>query len=240
MIIIPAVDIMNGKAVRLIQGDFKKVKVYPRSPVEYVRRWQSQGAKLLHIVDLDGARTGEPSNFKTIEKIVKAVKIPVEIGGGIRDEATIERFLKLGVSYVIIGTKAITDIDFLKRIVSKYKKRIVVSVDSKGGLVKIGGWKKRTNLKTTKLLKELEAIKLKRVVFTDISRDGMLKGMNINSIKKVFQCTKKLQVIASGGLTNYTDILLLGSLNEKRLFGAISGKALYERKINLRKAQELC
>ncbi|MFH0839137.1 MAG: 1-(5-phosphoribosyl)-5-[(5-phosphoribosylamino)methylideneamino]imidazole-4-carboxamide isomerase [Candidatus Omnitrophota bacterium] len=240
MIIIPAIDIMNGRVVRLRQGDFTKVKKYPNNPLEYAKKWQRQGAELLHIVDLDGARTGEPKNFSVIKDIIDTVNIPVEVGGGIRSGRLIADFLDIGASYVIVGTKALIEKHFLKEIVEKYKNKIVVSVDSRDGFVRTEGWRKKTNIKSLALIKDLEKAGVARVIFTDISKDGMLKGINIELIKDIFLHTDKIKVIISGGISGYSDIVALRALDNSRLIGVISGKALYERKISLMKAQKVC
>ncbi len=240
MLIIPAIDIIDGRAVRLTQGDFKRVKVYPNSPLQYALRWQKEGAKLLHIVDLEGAKTGRPENFDVIKEIISKIDIPVEIGGGIRSESLISKYLKIGAEFVVVGTRVLIDKGFLKRVISKYKDKIIVSADSKNNLIKISGWKKKTDINAIDFIRELEHLKVKRVIFTDISRDGMLKGTNIEAIKDICLNTKDIEVVASGGISSYSDILRLRSLKEDRLFGAIIGKALYENKISLKKTQDLC
>lgn len=240
MLIIPAIDIIDGKTVRLTQGDFKKVKVYPYSPLQYALRWQKQGAKLLHIVDLEGAKTGRPKNFDVIKEIISKIDIPVEVGGGIRTESLISRYLRIGAEFVVVGTRVLIDKSFLKKVISKYKDKIIVSADSKNSLIKISGWKKKTNINTINFIRELEHFKVKRIIFTDISRDGMLKGINTETLKDIFLNTKDIEVVASGGISSYSDILKLKSLRESRLFGAIIGKALYENTIFLKKAHNLC
>jgi phosphoribosylformimino-5-aminoimidazole carboxamide ribotide isomerase len=240
MIIIPAIDIIDGKTVRLTQGDFKKVKVYPHSPLQYALRWQKQGAKLLHIVDLEGAKTGRPENFDVIKEIISKIDIPVEVGGGIRTESLISRYLRIGAEFVVVGTRVLIDKGFLKKVISKYKDKIIVSADSKNNIIKISGWKKKTNINTINFIRELEHLKVKRIIFTDISRDGMLKGINTETLKDIFLNTKDIEVVASGGISSYSDILKLKSLKENRLFGAIIGKAFYENTISLKKTQNLC
>lgn len=240
MFIIPAIDIIDGKTVRLTQGDFKKVKVYPCSPLQYALRWQKQGAKLLHIVDLEGAKTGRPKNFDVIKEIISKTDIPVEVGGGIRSGSLISKYLKIGAEFVVVGTRVLIDKSFLKKAISKYKDRIIVSADSRDNIIKISGWKKKTNINTIDFIREMEQLKVRRVIFTDISRDGMLKGTNVEAIKDIFLNTKYIEVVASGGISTYSDILKLKSLRESRLFGAIIGKALYENTIFLKKAQRLC
>ncbi|MBM3254001.1 MAG: 1-(5-phosphoribosyl)-5-[(5-phosphoribosylamino)methylideneamino]imidazole-4-carboxamide isomerase [Candidatus Omnitrophica bacterium] len=240
MLIIPAIDIIEGRAVRLTQGDFKRVKVYPNSPLQYALRWQKQGARLLHIVDLDGAKTGRPKNFEVIKEIISKIDVPVEVGGGMRTESIISRYLKVGAEFVVVGTRVLIDKGFLERVISKYKDRIIVSADSKNNLIKISGWKKKTDINAINFIRELEQLKVKRIIFTDISRDGMLKGINVEAIKNIFLNTKDIKMVASGGISSYADILKLRSLKEERLFGAIVGKALYENKVSLKKAQNLC
>ncbi|MCD6435052.1 MAG: 1-(5-phosphoribosyl)-5-[(5-phosphoribosylamino)methylideneamino]imidazole-4-carboxamide isomerase [Clostridiales bacterium] len=232
MIIFPAIDIRKKKCVRLTQGDYSKMTIYDSDPLKVAIKWQSKGAEFLHIVDLDGAKDGERINNSIIEKIVKAIKVPVQIGGGIRKTETVEELLTSGVSRVIIGTGAIKDLKWLKEIVKIYGEKICVSIDARDGFVATDGWKEISEVKAVDFAIELENIGIKTIVYTDIKKDGMLKGPNFEMyaelIKKV-----NLDIIASGGISTLKDI---EKLKQMSIYGAIVGKALYDEKIKLEEA----
>lgn len=230
MIIYPAIDIKNGKCVRLTQGLSHEEKVYFDSPEEVAKMWQGQGAKWLHVVDLDGAFDGKSMNYPTIERIIKAIGIPLQIGGGIRSMASIESWLNLGVKRVILGTKALEDSSMLKRAIDEYADRIVVSIDAKDGFVTTEGWVKTSRIKAVDFAQQLEALGIKTIIYTDISRDGMLAGPNFKEIKEL-KNSVKIEVIASGGVTTVEDVI---KLKEMKLAGAIVGKALYEGRITIK------
>lgn len=224
MIIFPAIDILNGKCVRLIQGDYQQETVYSDSPVNMALEWESKGAEYLHLVDLDGAKTGQSINKQVIKEIAQSVSIPVQVGGGIRSIETVKEHIENGVSRVIIGTAAISDPDFLQQAVDTYEDKIAVSIDAKNGYVATDGWTRTSEIKAIDLLLELEQMGVETIVYTDILRDGMLQGPNFAELTTINQATS-IDVIASGGVTTKEDIQQLQSMD---LYGAIIGKALYD------------
>jgi phosphoribosylformimino-5-aminoimidazole carboxamide ribotide isomerase len=235
MIIFPAIDLRNGNAVRLIQGDYNKETVYSDSPEETAKQWESKGAEYLHIVDLDGAKTGESKNEAFIKTIADKAAIPIQVGGGIRSIETVEKYISAGVSRTIIGTAAITNPDFLKEAIQKYGDKIAVSIDARNGYVATEGWTKNSETKAIDLVKELEKIGLKTIVYTDILKDGMLKGPNFEELQAVNEATS-MDVIASGGVSSKEDIARLKSMN---IYGAIVGKALYDGTVELENLLEV-
>lgn len=238
MIIIPAIDIQGGKVVRLKQGKFDDTKEYGDNPASIAKKWETAGAQMIHIIDLDGAQKGSMQNFDAIIKTAQSVKTPVQVGGGIRAQEDITALLTNGVTRVVLGTKIVDDPGFLKEILSRWKERIVVSIDCKDGLVSQRGWTSQSNKKGTEFAKELEALGLKTLVYTDIARDGMLTGPNIPRIKEILDCVN-ISVIASGGVSTLEDIKKLKTLEPEGLNGIIIGKALYEKRFELQDAVEL-
>ena len=229
----PAIDMKNGQCVRLKQGKFKEITVYSDSPEKVAAYWESQGATFLHLVDLDGALAGYSVNEEAIRRIVSAVSRPVEIGGGIRSEEAIERMLDLGVSRVIIGTKAVENPLFLRDAVLRFgADRIVAGVDAKNGLVAVEGWEKLSEITASDLCGQMKEYGVRHVVYTDISRDGMLTGPNVEATRALTEETG-MDIIASGGMSSMDD---LKRLHEAGVKGAIIGKALYENRINLKEA----
>ncbi|RLL42079.1 1-(5-phosphoribosyl)-5-[(5-phosphoribosylamino)methylideneamino]imidazole-4-carboxamide isomerase [Oceanobacillus piezotolerans] len=224
MILFPAIDIRGGKCVRLTQGDYNKEKVYSEAPVEIAKQWQDKGAAFIHIVDLDGAKTGNSINQRQIEAIAENTSVPVQVGGGIRSIEIIESYLSRGVQRVIIGTAAINNKSFLKEAVSRFGDKIAVSIDARHGFVATDGWTKDSSVKAIDLVKELEDIGVKTIVYTDILKDGMLKGPNLEELQIINEATS-IDVIASGGVSTKEDIVKLAQL---KLYGAIIGKALYD------------
>jgi phosphoribosylformimino-5-aminoimidazole carboxamide ribotide isomerase len=234
MILFPAIDIKNGKCVRLIQGDYNKETIYSSSPADIAIQWEKKGAAYLHIVDLDGAKTGTAANYDVINRITNEVSIPVQIGGGIRSMETAGKYIQAGVSRVIIGTAAIDDMDFLKEAVSSYGEKIAVSIDARNGYVATNGWTETSEVKAADLVKELEALGVRTIIYTDILKDGMLKGPNFSELQIINEATS-INVIASGGVTTADDIK---KLKEQQLYGAIIGKALYDGTLSFDKAKE--
>jgi phosphoribosylformimino-5-aminoimidazole carboxamide ribotide isomerase len=230
MIIFPAIDIKDNKCVRLSQGDFNKVKTYSNEPFDMALKWKNEGASFLHIVDLDGARSEEIINKESIEKIAKDIGLPIQVGGGIRSEEKIKSFIDMGVERVIIGTIAVENKQLLKELVSKYKEKLIVSIDAKDGKVALRGWEVISEVDSIDLCKELEEIGIKTIVYTDISKDGMLEGPNFDIYKILSQKTS-LNIIASGGISSINDLKKLKDMN---IYGAIVGKALYDNKIELK------
>ena len=238
MLIIPAIDLKNGKVVRLFQGKFNRQKVYSADPVKVAKHWAKQGAKFLHIVDLDGAATGALKNIEVVKKIIDQVGIGLELGGGVRSLETISKLLSLGVERVILGTKAASDAKFLKQAWKKFGEKIIVSIDAKCGKVLTHGWNCGVAKTTLAFAKELKTIGFKQLIYTDISKDGTLTGPNISGIKELLK-EAQLNVIASGGVADLKDLVRLDKLKKQGLSGVIIGKALYERKFTLAEALKL-
>ncbi|OIO34428.1 MAG: 1-(5-phosphoribosyl)-5-[(5-phosphoribosylamino)methylideneamino]imidazole-4-carboxamide isomerase [Candidatus Omnitrophica bacterium CG1_02_40_15] len=238
MLIIPAIDIIGGKVVRLEKGDFNKEKVYSDDPVQIARKWEEKGAKLLHIVDLDGAREGKMKNQDMIIKVIKNIKTPCEAGGGIRDKSDIEYFLNSGARRVVLGTRAFEDPRYLEELISEFREKIAVGVDFSGNKVVKKGWQETTGLSPMFIVQEMQKMGVKTIVVTDISVDGTLKGPKIGRLKQILN-TVNISVIASGGISSLEDIKKLREIKNKNLEGVIIGKALYEGKIDLKEAIEI-
>ncbi|MDD6647665.1 MAG: 1-(5-phosphoribosyl)-5-[(5-phosphoribosylamino)methylideneamino]imidazole-4-carboxamide isomerase [Firmicutes bacterium] len=234
MKIFPAIDLRNGKAVRLYQGDYDQMTVYSDSPVDVARSFKAKGASCLHLVDLDGAKDGQLVNFETIKEIVEEVDMYVEVGGGIRDEERIKQYLELGVGRVILGTIAVKDPDFLEAMVTKYGEKIAVGVDARDGFVAINGWKEITDRESFEFCRYLRDIGVRTVIYTDISRDGGLEGTNMEAYRKL-QEIEGLEVTASGGISFEEEITALKDVAA----AAILGKAIYSGKLDLERAVKL-
>lgn len=235
MLIIPAIDLQGGSVVRLVQG-YKEKKVYSNDPVKVAKAWVNQGAKFLHIVDLDGAFSGVAKNLKSVKAIIRAIKVPVEFGGGVRSIATINKMLKLGVARVVLGTKAIEDKEFLKNAFAKFGDKIIVGVDAKEGKLMVKGWK--AGYKNTDAIEfslQLKKIGFKELIYTDILKDGTLSGPNIGEIKRLLKITG-LKIVASGGISRLSDLDKLKMLEKDGLSAVIIGKALYEGRFTLPQA----
>ena len=233
MKLFPAIDIKNGQCVRLRQGSFRDVLVYSDVPLKVAKQWEAYGASFIHIVDLDGALVGHSVNDDVIKEIVSNVNIPIQIGGGVRTIKDIENKLSLGIARVIIGTKAVKDPGFIREAVSTFgQDKIVIGIDAKDGLVAIEGWETLSNYQAVSLALEMKKAGVNTIVYTDISKDGMLQGPNINHTKEMVTETG-LNIIASGGISSLKDLEMLQEIN---VYGAIIGKALYENKIELKKA----
>ena len=232
MMIIPAIDIRDGKCVRLFQGDFAKQTTYSSPPLEVAKQWKKQGAALIHVVDLDGAKDGSPKNMELIIRMAKELAIPIEVGGGIRDKETIQKYLDSGIARVVIGTAALEDEQFVKEIVSIFGEKIVVGLDAKNGELMQNGWTAGSGKNVLDLAKLLEDIGVKRIIYTDIQRDGTLTSPNFDGIKKLIE-TVAIPIVASGGVTKLGDIKNLTTLDVE---GVIIGKAFYEERIDLQDA----
>jgi phosphoribosylformimino-5-aminoimidazole carboxamide ribotide isomerase len=232
MIIYPAIDIKNGKCVRLLQGSFDKQTVYSDDIVGTAKRWLTMGAEYLHVVDLDGARTGEQTNLHLIMEIVKAVGIPVQTGGGIRSAEAACKVLEAGISRVILGTAAVNDPKQVEKAISLYGGRIVVGIDAKDGKASVEGWENTSNTDAVELAKSMETIGVRTIIYTDISRDGMLSGPNLAAMEKMKKSVG-IEVIASGGVKSIEDVV---SLKEIGMDGVIIGKALYTGDVDLGEA----
>lgn len=235
MLVIPAIDIKGGKCVRLVQGKMDQETVYSTNPVEVAKKWQSLGAEFLHIVDLDGAVAGEPKNTNTIEAIADAISIPFQVGGGIRDVETINLYLTMGASRIILGTAALEKSWFVREACEMHHGQILVGIDARDGKVAIKGWEHLTDKAAAELAKELEDAGVAGIIYTDISRDGMLKGPNIEGTKALAQSVK-IPIIASGGVSNIDDIKKLKEIESAGVVGVITGKAIYTGSLNLAEA----
>lgn len=239
MLILPAIDIKNGKVVRLYKGQFDKVTEYGSDPVDMAKHWQDLGARYLHLVDLDGAESGERRNQAVIKKIAKEVKIPVQTGGGIRNIEVVDDYLSVGIARVILGTRVVGDCDFLAQLLKKWDDRIAVSLDCSNGFVAQRGWSETSNIKGVDLARRFSGMGLKYVIYTDIARDGTLTGPNIEGLKEIL-AIDGLQVLASGGVKSLDDIKALIALNAQNLWGIVTGKAIYEGTLDITKAFQLC
>lgn len=237
MQVFPAIDLKEGKAVRLLQGRMEDATVYAENPVEVASDFARQGAEYLHVVDLNGAFAGQPVNDETIRAIVRSVPLKVEVGGGIRTLERIQELLALGVERVILGTVAVKQPELVAEAVRRFGDRVVVGIDAKDGRVAVQGWAEATDMKAEELGKVMKSVGVRHVIFTDISRDGMLQGPNIESTVTLAQATG-LEVIASGGISSLDDLRRLreASLNKAALEGAIIGKALYAKAFTLQEA----
>ncbi|MDT8443845.1 MAG: 1-(5-phosphoribosyl)-5-[(5-phosphoribosylamino)methylideneamino]imidazole-4-carboxamide isomerase [Desulfuromonadales bacterium] len=238
MIVIPAIDLKEGKCVRLEQGLMEKDTVYSDNPAAMARHWQDEGGELLHLVDLDGAFAGVPKNREAIQAIVAAVDIPTELGGGIRDLATIEAYLNLGVDRVILGTVAKENPALVAEACRRFPGRIVVGIDAKGGLVAVRGWAEVTEKKAIDLAREMEGFGVTAIIYTDIARDGMMQGPNLEATAALAEAIS-IPVIASGGVSSLDDIRNLLQIEAFGVAGVITGKAIYTGSLNLREAVAL-
>ncbi|MDH4154856.1 MAG: 1-(5-phosphoribosyl)-5-[(5-phosphoribosylamino)methylideneamino]imidazole-4-carboxamide isomerase [Nitrospira sp.] len=234
MLVIPAIDLKDGRCVRLRQGDMAAETIYSEDVVAVARKWQQCGAGLIHVVDLNGAVDGEPKNLPHIEAVRRAVTVDVQVGGGIRTIETVRRYLKAGVSRVVLGTVALTDRAFLEQACTEFPRQIVLGLDARDGKVAVKGWTAVSETKAIDLLKEVSGLAIGAVIYTDIARDGMLNGPNLTALKEVADCSA-FPVIASGGISRIEDLLAVRSLGA-RIEGAIVGKALYDGKLDYRAA----
>lgn len=235
MLILPAIDLYDKKAVRLYKGDYDQMTVYSNNPIEIARKFQQCGATFIHMVDLEGAKNGTTPNIDEVRRVVEYTDLNVEIGGGIRDEETVKKYIDLGVTRVILGTAAVTDDAFLRKMVEKYKQAIAVGVDLKDGYVAIKGWTEKSQLTADDFFKHLSDIGVKTVICTDISKDGAMQGTNRELYKEL---SKKysMDIVASGGVSSLEDIKALKEMN---LYGAILGKAYYVGAVDLKEAVEV-
>ncbi|ULJ61487.1 1-(5-phosphoribosyl)-5-[(5-phosphoribosylamino)methylideneamino]imidazole-4-carboxamide isomerase [Wielerella bovis] len=240
MQLIPAIDLKNGQCVRLKQGLMEQATVFSDRPADTAEHWLTQGARRLHLVDLDGAFAGEPKNFAAIREILSAVSrhIPVQLGGGIRDLQTIEKYLNLGLNDVIIGTAAVKNPAFVHEACKEFPQHIIVGLDAKEGMVAIDGWATVTEHHVIDLSKQFENDGVNSIIYTDIGRDGMMSGVNIDATVKLAQAIN-IPIIASGGLSNLDDIRALCEVEQYGVTGAITGRAIYEGSIDFAEAQNL-
>ena len=232
MEIIPAIDIQGGKCVRLTQGEFTDSETYSDDPAEFATRWQSEGATRLHVVDLDGARLGAPQNLDVVRKICDNVTIPVQLGGGARNADTVARILDTGVSRVILGTRAAQDIDAFQQMLNRFGDKIILGIDARDGKVAVSGWQESLELGAVEFARRAESMGSARIIFTDIARDGMLQGVNMEALLEMLNSVS-IPVIASGGVGSMEDIRALSAINKPNLEGCIVGKALYAGRVTL-------
>jgi phosphoribosylformimino-5-aminoimidazole carboxamide ribotide isomerase len=225
----PAIDLRGGKCVRLKQGDYQRETTYGDDPAEMARRWIDQGARSLHLVDLDGARDGSLANLQAIESILAAVTVPCELGGGIRDEATIERLLGIGLARLVVGTRALKEPDWFRAMCRKYPGQLALGIDAKGGLVATDGWLQTSSTPAIDLARQFAAEPLAAIIYTDIAKDGMLQGPNLEAMAEM-NAAVEIDVIASGGITTAADVRRLADIG---LAGCIIGRALYEGNLSL-------
>ena len=240
MLIIPAIDLKDGQCVRLRQGRMEDSTVFSGDPVDMASRWVDAGARRLHLVDLNGAFAGEPVNGDVVTAIARTYPdLPIQIGGGIRNAETIEAYLKAGVNYVIIGTKAVKEPEFVTEMCKQFPGHIIVGIDAKQGLVATDGWAEVTEVKATDLAKRFEADGVSAIVYTDIDRDGMMQGVNVEATVNMARASS-IPVIASGGITNMDDIVALNAVADQGILGAITGRAIYEGTLDVAEAQRHC
>ena len=232
MLILPAIDLRGGNCVRLVKGDFKQETIYSEHPEEIALRLEGEGAEFLHVVDLDGALAGEPQNMDAIKRILQAVTIPVEVGGGIRSMESIDRLLSIGVSRVILGSVAVHKEELVQEACSSYGNRIVVGIDAKKGIVATDGWEKSGGISAVELAKKLGAFGLETIIYTDISRDGTLSGVNVTETAHLAR-SSGIKVIASGGVKSISDIEKLKKRECDGIIGVIVGKSIYEGTLSL-------
>lgn len=235
MNIFPAIDLFQGKAVRLYKGDYAQMTVYSDNPPEIARDFLNKGAKFIHLVDLEGAKSGKPENLETIKRIIETGDLFVEVGGGIRSVDTIEAYLSIGVNRVILGTAAVTDPDFLKEALERYGEKIAVGVDIKDGFVAIKGWTEKSQLTAEDFFGQMEKLGVSTVICTDISKDGAMQGTN-RELYRLLSSKYSIRIIASGGVSSMEDIRQLRQMD---LYGAIIGKAYYVGAIDLKEAIEV-
>jgi phosphoribosylformimino-5-aminoimidazole carboxamide ribotide isomerase len=240
MLIIPAIDLKDGQCVRLRQGLMEDSTVFGDNPVDFARQWVEKGCRRLHLVDLNGAFAGEPVNGGVVTEIARAFPdLPIQIGGGIRSGDTIEHYLQAGVNFVIIGTKAVKEPEFVTEMCKQFPDNIIVGLDAKDGLVATDGWAEVSEIKATDLAKRFEKDGVQAIVYTDIARDGMMKGVNVEATVAMAQASS-IPVIASGGITNMDDIKNLKAQSHHGIMGAITGRAIYEGTLDLKEAQSYC
>lgn len=237
MILLPAIDILEGKAVRLARGEFDAKTVYDEDPVQAALRWVQAGARTLHIVDLDGARSGAPANLEHVARIAQAVDVPVQVGGGLRNTAALEATVQAGAARVVLGTAAYTDVDFLDAALERLGDRVVVSVDVRGGKLASSGWTEQTEIPAEVVIERLGARGVRRFVYSSIERDGMLEGPDLDAVRRIADVVRGTFVY-SGGVATLEDLKALALLRQVNLSGVIVGKALYEGRFGVAEAQQ--
>jgi phosphoribosylformimino-5-aminoimidazole carboxamide ribotide isomerase len=236
VIVYPAIDILEGKAVRLARGDFDARTVYDADPLDAARRWVGAGARVLHVVDLDGARSGTPVNLEHVERIAAEVEVPIQLGGGLRTVAAVRDAVKAGATRVVLGTAAFADVDFLDDVVAEYGDRVVVSVDARGGRLASAGWVKQTEIPAEDVFERLGRRGVRSFVYSNIDRDGMLSGPDLEEVRRIATAVRG-RFLYSGGVASVADLEALAGLRQVNLAGVIVGKALYEGRLTIADAQ---
>jgi phosphoribosylformimino-5-aminoimidazole carboxamide ribotide isomerase len=237
VILYPAIDISEGQAVRLVKGDFAAKTVYGDDPLEAAKTWVAEGARFLHIVDLDGARTGTPQNLHHLERITQELNVPVQYGGGLRSLPAVRDALRAGAERVILGTAAFNDIDFLDDVLGAYRERIIVSVDTRGGNVSTSGWQETTQMPAEGVIERLQHRGVRSFVYTNVDKDGMLEGPDFDEVKRIADVVRG-RFLYSGGIGKLEDLVGLAQLRQVNLGGVIVGKALYEHRFTIREAHD--
>lgn len=238
MLLLPAIDVLDGKAVRLTRGDYDAKTEYDADPLDAAQRWVADGARALHVVDLDGARSGEPVNLEQVARIAGGVEVPVQVGGGLRTLESVARALAAGANRVILGTAALSDVDFLDETVGAYGDRVVVSVDGRGGKVATSGWTETTEIPVESVIEHLSDRGVRRFVYSSIDRDGMLDGPDLEEAERIAAAVRG-SFIYSGGVASLDDLRALVDLRQVNLSGVIVGKALYEQRFGVEEAQRV-
>jgi phosphoribosylformimino-5-aminoimidazole carboxamide ribotide isomerase len=236
MILYPAIDILDGNAVRLQKGDFEAKKVYDQDPLSAAREWVADGARWLHVVDLDGAKDGRPANLEHLQRITAELDVPVQFGGGLRSLPSVRDALRAGATRVILGTAAFTDVDFLDEVLRAWPEKVLVSVDVRGGNITTAGWQETTQMTTESVIRRLQERGVRSLVYTNVDRDGMLEGPDLEEVRRVAQ-TVRGRFLYSAGIGQLADLQALVDLRQVNLGGVIVGKALYERRFTVAEAQ---
>ncbi|MDX6675990.1 MAG: phosphoribosylformimino-5-aminoimidazole carboxamide ribotide isomerase [Solirubrobacteraceae bacterium] len=236
MILYPAIDIAGGRAVRLVQGDFDAETVYDDDPFQAAGDWVAAGARYLHVVDLDGARTGSPKNLHNLERIAGELGVPVQYGGGLRSIGAVRDAIAAGATRVILGTAAFTDVDFLDEVIAEFAERAVVSIDTRGGFVSTAGWTQTTKLPAEAVIERMQDRGVRAFVFTNVDKDGMLEGPDLDEVRRVASVVRG-RFMYSGGIGRREDLVALAGLRQVNLTGVIVGKALYEKRFTVAEGQ---
>ncbi len=235
MEVIPAIDLLSGRCVRLYQGDYQQAEVFNDNPVEVAKQWVEQGATRLHVVDLDGAKTGKIVNFAAIEEIASVVSVPIQVGGGLRDRTSVQELFNLGVRWAILGTIAVEQPQLVQQLCQEFPEQIIIGIDARNGQVATRGWLETSSVLATQLAVQMQELGAAAIIYTDIQRDGTLSGPNMEALRSLV-ATVSIPVIASGGVSSVTDLLSLLALEPQGVTGAIVGRALYTGDISLREA----
>lgn len=238
MILFPAIDLKDGNCVRLYKGEMAQATVFSDAPAVQAKQFEDEGAEWIHIVDLNGAFAGKPVNFEAVKNIISAVKVPLQLGGGIRDIETIEQWLNAGISRVILGTVALKNPELVRTACKKFPGKIAVGIDGKNGFVATEGWAEESEISVIELAKKFEDAGVSCIIFTEISRDGAMQGADVDATKKLAE-TVKIPVIASGGVSNLNDLKDIKALENSGVIGVISGRAIYEKAFTIQQAKEI-